>query len=231
MQEENNSCSIDSTSCCSINNDQIKINLQEHWEKSYEKDEVQLGWYQDSAKESLELITKTGISKNKKIIDIGSGSSVLIDDLIDDGYSNIIAADISQKAMDNTKNRLSETDLQKVTWIVDDLTEPTELQNLTDISIWHDRAVFHFLTEEKDRETYFELLNGAVKKGGYVIIATFNLTGANKCSRLPVQRYDEKGIAEFLGAQFNLINFFDFDYTIPNGDVRPYVYTLFRKEG
>ncbi len=177
----------------------------------------------------MELIAKTGVSKNEKIIDIGSGSSVLIDDLIDDGYSNIIATDISQKAMNNTKNRLSETDLQKVTWIVDDLTQPAELQNFTDISIWHDRAVFHFLTEEKDRETYFKLLNGAVKEGGYVIIATFNLTGANKCSGLPVQRYDEKGIAEFLGDNYELVDFFDFDYIMPNGDNRPYVYTLFRR--
>ena len=91
-------------------------------------------------------------------------------------------------------------------------------------------AVFHFLTKEEDRNTYFDLLNKSVKTGKYVIIATFNLNGAKKCSGLDVKRYDEKGIAAFLGENFQLIDFFDFDYTMPSGNVRPYVYTLFRKK-
>ncbi|MBL1280128.1 MAG: methyltransferase domain-containing protein [Fluviicola sp.] len=226
---EKNSCSNELDNCNSAK-ETTEINLQNHWEKSYEKDTTQLGWYQESAKESMGLIAKATISKDEKIIDIGSGSSILIDDLLDVGYSNIIASDISASALQNTKNRLSEEELTRVSWMTDDLTEPTELKSLSNIAIWHDRAVFHFLTKEKDRQTYFNLLDNAVASGKYVIIATFNLTGAERCSGLPVQQYDEKGIAKFLGENYQLIEFFDFDYTMPNGGVRPYVYTLFRKK-
>tara|TARA_R110002072_G_scaffold16048_1_gene63427 strand:+ start:12657 stop:13289 length:633 start_codon:yes stop_codon:yes gene_type:complete len=206
-----------------------KKSLKNHWESSYENEESKLGWYQKSAKESLDLISKSGVSKNDKIVDIGSGSSILIDELIHNGYTNIIATDISEKALENTKNRLSDNELKHVSWIIDDLTNPTKLKMLADIAVWHDRAVFHFLTEGEDQQTYFNLLNNAVKSGGHVIIATFNLNGAEKCSRLPVKRYDADGIAKFLGDNYQLIDFFDFDYTNPNGDNRPYVFTLFQK--
>lgn len=228
MSEKENNCSNSASKCSSDRSNDLS--LKEHWENSYEKaDHSKLGWYQESATESLALIKSTGISKDEKIIDIGSGASVLIDDLLISDYTNIVATDISEKALESTKKRLAKSDLEKVSWIVDDLTKPSKLKDIKEVSVWHDRAVFHFLTEEEDRNTYFDLLNKAVKPGKYVIIATFNLNGAEKCSGLNVKRYDEKGIATFLGENFQLIDFFDFDYTMPSGNVRPYVYTLFRK--
>lgn len=228
MSEKENNCSNSTSKCSSDRSNDLS--LKEHWENSYEKtDHSKLGWYQESAAESLALIKSTGISKDEKIIDIGSGASVLIDDLLISDYTNIIATDISEKALESTKKRLAKSDLEKVSWIIDDLTKPSKLKDIKEISVWHDRAVFHFLTKEEDRNTYFDLLNKSVKTGKYVIIATFNLNGAKKCSGLDVKRYDEKGIAAFLGENFQLIDFFDFDYTMPSGNVRPYVYTLFRK--
>ena len=175
------------------------------------------------------MINKTQINKSELIVDIGSGSSILIDNLLENNFTNIIATDISEIALQITKSRLAKSNLDNVKFIVDDLTKPQRLNEIQNISLWHDRAVFHFLTNESDRKTYFELLNKSVKEGKYVIIATFNLNGADKCSGLPIEKYDAKKIADFLGKSFSLVEYFDFDYVMPSGSIRPYVYTLFKK--
>lgn len=206
-------------------------NFKVHWEKAYTgTDGTKLGWYQDEAKPSMRLIAKTNAAKDTLIADIGSGSSILIDNLIESGYSNLLATDISQNALEITKSRIKSEDLSKIQWVVDDLTSPIALNKIDAVSVWHDRAVFHFLTKEEDQKTYLALLKSSVKRGGHVIIATFNLLGAERCSGLPVERYDEAKLGAFMGEGFDLLESFNYDYTMPSGAMRPYVYTLFQKQ-
>jgi SAM-dependent methyltransferase len=201
-----------------------------HWNDWYNSRNVdKLGWYQKELGPSRELLVSIRIDKKSAIIDVGTGaSSAFVSYLLEKGYENIFAADLSKAAINKQKDRLGDL-AGKVKWIVDDITAPQELDKLTDIDLWHDRAMLHFLTEDKDSAIYLDTLKNAVKPGGYVIIATFSLDGVDKCSMLPVKRYDEAMITEFLGEEFELKNSMDYLYVMPSGNTRPYVYTLFRR--
>jgi hypothetical protein len=142
-------------------------------------------------------------------------------------YENIIATDISNTALNILKNRL--TSNQKIQTIVDDLTHPIELKTMPPVDLWHDRAVLHFFITEEDQNTYFELLKSKIKPNGHVILAAFNLDGATKCSGLPIKQYDANSLTEKLGNNFSLIDHFNYTYTMPNGNTREYIYTLFKK--
>jgi len=204
--------------------------LKNHWEKVYaNSEETKLGWYQKNANPSLQLISQSDISKNELILDIGSGASILIDELVSLQYRNIIATDISEKALEITKNRLSKKQLEKINWIIDDLTNPTELVKIREVALWHDRAVLHFLTSEKGRNSYLNLLNTCLKRGKYVIIAAFNFDSVDKCSGLFVEKYDKEKLQVFLGQNYNLLDHFNYDYVMPSGAIRHYIYTLFQK--
>lgn len=204
---------------------------KEHWNEIYawlETDE--LSWYEEFPESSLRLLSKCSINKDEPILDVGAGASTFIDHLINKGFTNIIATDISEKALDKLKRRLENSKGEKaVRWIIDDITNPIHIQKLGDIAIWHDRAMLHFLLEEKDQNRYLSLLKKIIKKNGYVIIATFSLKGAKKCSGLDVKNYDQNMLAKFLGEDFRLIEYFDYIYHMPSGAARPYIYTLFQK--
>lgn len=205
------------------------MDLKLHWNKTYERAEIEkLGWYEETPEPSLRLIDKCNLDKNALILNVGAGATRLVDELLDEGYENIIVNDLSATALDKLKLRLSERE-NKIHWVVDDLTQPTVLCNLEPIDLWHDRAVLHFFYSEKEQDTYFNLLRKLVKKKGFVIIATFNLEGATKCSGLPVFRYDKKMLQEKLGGDFELIEAFDYCYTMPKGETRKYIYTLFKR--
>lgn len=214
-------------SCCSGDNNS-ENNLKTHWDKAYKKETEKLGWYEESPEPSLQLISKCGLSKDSKILNVGVGASTLIDELLLLGYKNLIANDISSNAIEKLKIRLGDKS-NKVMWIVDDLTNPKELNHIDQIDLWHDRAVLHFFNDPYEQECYFNLVNRLVKKNGYVIIAAFNLNGATKCSGLPVFRYNQTMIHSGLGKDFKLIDSFDYTYTNPFGDTREYVYTLFKR--
>jgi len=223
------SCEIDNRSCCTPI-DRTTNPSKDHWEKVYSNsDEKKLGWYQKNANPSLELINQSNISKNELILDIGSGASVLIDQLLHLEYQNIIATDISETALNITKKRLDQKQATKIDWIVDDITNPDGLHKIKKVSLWHDRAVFHFLKTKKDRDTYLDLLKASVMLKKHVIIASFNFDSADTCSGLPIEKYDEKKLQDFLGENFKLVNHFNYDYTMPSGAIRPYIYTLFQK--
>jgi len=208
----------------------MRKSSEKHWNKVYRKNAVDgLGWYEESPAMSLKLITRSNIARNDSILDIGCGASTLIDHLLDAGYSNITATDISRAAIKKLKERLGESDASRVSWIVDNVANPTILRELKDIAFWHDRAVLHFLTAEQDRREYLSTLRQVVKTGGFVMIAAFSLAGAKKCSGLRIRNYDEKMLAEFLGSDFKLLEHFDYLYIMPSGDERPYVYTLFQR--
>jgi cyclopropane fatty-acyl-phospholipid synthase-like methyltransferase len=204
-------------------------NNRTHWNSVYVKSPIEkLGWYEEDPEPSLRLIEKCNLNMNDIILNVGTGTSTLIDELLKKGYENIIANDLSSQALETLKSRLGKKN-NEVRWIVDDLTQPNELAKLEPIDLWHDRAVLHFFTNEKDRKIYFALLNKLVKANGYVIIAAFNLQGAEKCSGLPVFRYNANMLLNALGSSFEMIESFNYTYTMPSGDTREYIYTLFRK--
>lgn len=205
--------------------------MKEHWNKIYSSRDVdKLSWYEEIPEPSLRLLSKCHINKDEFILDVGAGASTLIDYLLNQGFNNIIATDISEIALNKLKERLGTEKASKVKWIVDDITQPIYIQNLRDISIWHDRAVLHFLLKENQQQVYLSTLRKVIKKGGYVIIAAFSLEGAKKCSGLDVKNYDQNMLAKFLGEDFRLLEYFDYIYHIPSGEARPYIYTLFQKK-
>jgi len=204
--------------------------LKEHWNRKYANDPItSLGWYESRSFPSIQLIEKCAVSKDSPIADIGSGTSILISNLLELGYDNLYAIDISEVALEKAKTLLHKEQAAQVKWLVDDITNPTAALRLQNIAIWHDRAVFHFLTKEQHRRTYHSLLQKVVMPGGFVIMATFALDGAEKCSGLPVQRYSVDGLCEFFGDGFRLAESLDYTYRMPSGDVRPYVYARFQK--
>ncbi len=210
--------------------DKKHINYKEHWNKVYSSNDMtNLGWYEEIPKPSIDFIAECGLDKNAVILDVGSGATTLIDNLIQQGYKNIIATDISTIALEKSKTRISKENSSFVKWNVDDITNTQNLDNTLKVDLWHDRTVLHFLTEEKQQAGYLSTLKRVVKKGGYVIIAVFSLEGAKKCSGLDVVNYDHKMISEFLGNDFELIKYLDHLYINPSGGERPYVYTLFRR--
>ena len=208
----------------------MNVSMKEHWNEIYEALDVdELTWYEEIPESSIKLLAKCHINKDEPVLDVGAGASTFIDHLIDKGFKKIIAADISEIALDRLKERLGEK-ASLVRWIVDDITQPVHIQNLKDIAVWHDRAVLHFLLEENQRHTYLSTLKKVIKKGGYVIIAAFSLKGAKKCSGLDVKNYDQNMLAKFLGEDFTLLEYFDYTYYMPSGEPRPYIYALFQNQ-
>jgi ubiquinone/menaquinone biosynthesis C-methylase UbiE len=205
--------------------------MKEHWNKVYSTRDVdKLGWYEEIPEPSIRLLSRCHINKDAFVLDVGAGASTFIDYLINQGFSNIIATDISEIALNKLKERLGKEQASKVRWIVDDITQPIQIQNLRDVSVWHDRAVLHFLLKENQQQEYLSTLKKVIKKGGYVIIAAFSLEGAKKCSGLDVKNYDQNMLVKFLGEDFTLLEYFDYTYYMPSGEPRPYIYTLFQKK-
>jgi len=207
--------------------------MKDHWESVYHNSPVdRLGWYESRSGPSLKLIELCKLNKDAAIINVGAGATTLVDELIALGYRNIFVNDISSKALEELQLRLGSEQSSLVRWIVDDLTDPNELQSLEKFDLWHDRAVLHFFQDAVSQDAYFNLLRKLVSPGGHVIIAAFNLKGAPKCSGLPVFRYDASMLQEKLGEEFQLKEAFDYAYTQPSGGTREYVYTFFqRKQG
>lgn len=205
------------------------VNLKKHWDSAYTKNDTsELGWYESSAQKTIHLINKTGVSKQASILNVGVGSSVIIDELLEQGYTNLVANDLSEEALTKVKSRVS-TKANEVVFVADDLLSPTKLNKLKDIEIWNDRAVLHFFLKEEEQTAYFNLLKSVVKHNGFVIIAVFSLDGAKKCCGLPLQLYDEKMLQEKLGKDFKLIDNFKHTFVNPKGGERPYIYTLFQR--
>lgn len=204
--------------------------MKTHWEQVYRsRPPEQLGWYEAIPEKSLALIERCVLSADDCILDVGGGASTLVDCLLDRGFRNIVVADLSEEALACAQRRLGETRARGVRWIVDDVTAPQALTEFSDVRLWHDRAVLHFLTEPHQRKAYKDLLARLVAVQGYVIIAAFSLNGAPKCSGLPVFRYSAEMLEEYLGEPFRLLEAFEHVYHQPSGAPRPFVYTLFQR--
>jgi len=207
------------------------IDYEEHWNKIYSQCEINnLGWYEESPEPSLKLIEKCNLNKDAVILDVGSGTTTLIEKLLWDSYTNIVATDISEVALIKARENLHTEEAELVEWIVDDITNPKYLTEIEPVDLWHDRTVLHFLTEEDQRNGYLSTLKRLVKVGGYVIIAVFSLEGAKKCSGLDVENYDHMMISQLVGNEFELQEHFHHIYTHPSGSEKQYVYTLFNRK-
>jgi SAM-dependent methyltransferase len=207
------------------------INYNEHWDNVYQtKDDDQLGWFEKDPEPTLKLINKCNLNPNASILNVGAGTTRLIDALIERGFTNIIANDLSTAALQKLEQRILKNYDFKLKCIVDDLTNPKDLIRLQNIDLWIDRAVLHFFLLEEDQKTYFNVIKKVVRKGGYVLIAVFSLEGAEKCSGLPLQRYNVDMLQNNLGSDFTLIEAFDHIYINPSGSERPYIYTLFQRQ-
>lgn len=177
------------------------MNCREHWNQVYRTKGPQgVSWYQRCPDVSLALIAASGVSKDAGIIDVGGGASVLVDFLLGAGYSRLAVLDVSDVALANSRSRLGAR-AEAVKWFEADVTS---FQPPYRFGLWHDRAVFHFLTTDDDRRRYVTTLQQTLQSGGTAIIATFALDGPPKCSGLDVVRYDERSILVELGEGFHL---------------------------
>ncbi|MDT8375113.1 MAG: class I SAM-dependent methyltransferase [Mariprofundaceae bacterium] len=200
---------------------------KEHWEKMYsKKSPLQVSWYQAEPKISLQLIEAIGYRKDAAIIDVGGGASVLVDRLLEHGYSNVSVLDLSGRALAHAKNRLGKKSAA-VNWLESDATDFTP-PGMYDI--WHDRAVFHFLTDSGDREKYINTLTKSLRKGGHLIIATFATGGPTKCSGLDIVQYDADKIATELGIAFALQSELFEMHITPSGGEQKFEYFHFIKQ-
>ncbi len=199
---------------------------REHWEKVYsERQADEVSWYQRHPEFSLELIRATGISLDAALIDVGGGASRLIDSLLEKGYSDLSVLDIAAAALQQTQQRLGPIS-QRVTWLEGDVTR---FRATRPYALWHDRAVFHFLTAAEERQRYLEVLKAALPPGGHLIMATFAPDGPTHCSNLPVERYDAPRIEATLGSDFTLQEWRSEAHTTPRDTVQHFLYFRFRR--
>lgn len=198
-----------------------------HWENVYStKPHGQVSWFREHLDNSLRMIVQTGVEKDAAIIDVGGGNSTLVDDLLDAGFIDVAVLDISSTAIEVSKARLGERN-NLVNWIEADITNVELAKDHYDV--WHDRAVFHFLTASEDRRRYVDLVNRSVKPGGHVIIASFGLAGPMKCSGLDVMRYSPATMHDEFGDEFELISSLDESHRTPFGTTQEFVYCYCRK--
>lgn len=197
-----------------------------HWEKIYQtKQPTEVSWYQDEPKTSLELIEQLHLKKSALIMDNGGGDSHLVDYLLRQGYENITVQDISEFALDRVRKRLGK-DADKVRWLVADEAH-CDLDQQFDV--WHDRAAFHFLTDEKEIKNYKRTIRNCIKPGGYLIIATFSEHGPKKCSGLDITQYSEQSLAHLLIDFFEKDKCFTIDHVTPSHTLQNFVFCVFRR--
>jgi SAM-dependent methyltransferase len=197
-----------------------------HWQNVYtSKGEHEVSWFEENPAVSLELIGRAGANPNSAIIDIGGGASRLVDALLKRGFCAITVLDLSEAALATARARLDQR-ADRVQWVAGDVTtwEPPQ-----SFDIWHDRAAFHFLTEASDRAAYLSALRNALKPGGHAIIATFALDGPERCSGLPVTRYDSESLAQTLGEGFALVETQNHRHTTPWHSEQRFQFSLFRR--
>ncbi len=199
---------------------------QRHWESVYAgKAEDEVPWFQDSPEVSLALLAAAGVGRSARLIDVGGGASRLADALLDAGFKDITVLDIAEPGLAKTKARLGRR-ADEIAWVVADITT---WRPEGKFDLWHDRAVFHFLTEADDRRAYVETLRRVLAPGGHVILAAFGPDGPPTCSGLPVVRFDAAAISKELGGDFALEEERGEAHVTPGGVAQAYRYFRFTR--
>ncbi len=202
------------------------FNAQEHWNKIYSTKKInELSWYEKTPIVSLEYIKKLNLPKHANIIDIGAGDSYLVDHLINLGYTNITILDISEKAIERAQKRLGDLSNQ-IEWIVGDASN---FKSNKTYDLWHDRAAFHFLTQQHNINNYIDLSRQKINSNGYLIIGTFSKKGPEKCSGIPIQQYSKEELSQKFSKHFKTISCFNYNHTTPFDKVQNFSFCCFKK--
>ncbi len=200
---------------------------KKHWENIYNTKQVdEVSWYQPTPQTSLDYITSNATSLTAKIIDVGGGDSFLVDHLLDLGYTDITVVDISAKAIERAKARLNEK-ASKVKWIVADAADFTPNEQY---DIWHDRAAFHFLTDENDIVNYRNTAANAINKNGSMIIGTFSIDGPFKCSGIEIKQYSEESLTSCFEENFSLTEAVNYNHPTPFNTTQNFVFCSFKRK-
>ena len=199
---------------------------KDHWEKIYSTKEIDgVSWYQETPTTSLNIIDSLKLNLNTSIIDIGAGKSFLADNLLDLGYNDITILDISRNALNEVTRRVGKKN-HKIKCIESNVIDLSSGQKY---DVWHDRAVFHFITNNQEREKYLDILNSSLNKDGCLIIGTFSEDGPLKCSGLEVQRYSVKDLRELLKPNFKFIDGFKEIHDTPFNTSQSFTFCTFKK--
>lgn len=202
------------------------LDRKQHWDNVYAtKRETDVSWFEAEASVSLTLIKSFSKTARDAVIDIGGGASRLAGGLLDAGYLDITVLDLSQEALDASKRRLGPRS-NDITWVLADVTN---WQPLRGYRIWHDRAAFHFLTAAADQAAYVACLKKALDPGGHAIIGTFALNGPERCSGLPVMRYDPESLGQTLGDRFALVDARALSHRTPAGQIQEFQFSVFKR--
>ena len=203
------------------------IDRKAHWNKIYKtKNTEQVSWYQAVPVTSLNFVKQYNLPMSARIIDIGGGDSFFVDHLLDLGYRDITVLDISENAIGKAKQRLGEQ-ANKVQWIIADAVEFNPLEKY---DVWHDRAAFHFLTDDKDIEKYIEIVSSNIFPAGYLVIGTFSDKGPEKCSGLNIKHYSEGTMTELLKGHFEKRECTQIDHQTPSGSIQHFIFCSFRRK-
>ncbi len=187
-----------------------------------------MSWHLPHLRLSLELIRRSGVTRQDAVIDVGGGESTLVDDLLDSGFKDITVLDISANALECAQRRLADR-ASEVTWIAGDIVGAS--LPAARYRLWHDRAVFHFLTDPEDRRAYTQKIRHSLQPGGFAVISTFSVDGPPKCSGLQVQRYSAETLLGELGTGFKLFDAIPESHRTPSGATQAFIYCLFGLEG
>lgn len=198
-----------------------------HWETVYQtKDTTKVGWFQPLPQVSTAFISEVNLPKNASIIDVGAGDGLLVDWLLENDFGQITVLDISASALEKAKKHLGKS-ASSVHWEVVDVID---FEPERKFDFWHDRAVFHFLTEPNDQQTYRSLVERSIVSGGCLLLMTFSRSGPSTCSGLPVQQYDEADLKSMFIQEFDCIKNLNYDHITPSGSPQNYTVALFRRK-
>jgi len=199
-----------------------------HWNTIFSNTEdSKLGWYEKDGFQTLKLLNQIPDWEKSTIFIPGAGTSILIEKLLSIG-ANLVLNDISIEALNRVKSRLNK-EYREIDWFCQDIAKPIP-DTIPNVDIWIDRAVLHFLIDEDDIKEYFKNVESILKAGGHAIFAEFSKKGATKCAGLTIHRYSIEELSERLGESFTPISHFDYTFINPNGDPRPYIYALYKRE-
>ncbi|CAD7811074.1 hypothetical protein CHRY9390_02296 [Chryseobacterium aquaeductus] len=204
-----------------------EFNRKKHWENIYQTKSLnEVSWYQPKPETSLDFVEKFNLPKTAKIIDVGGGDSFFVDYLLELGFLNLTVLDISEAAIDRVKNRLGEK-ATMVKWIVEDISK---FQPADKYDFWHDRAAFHFLTNQEDIEKYVKIVSKNIENNGFLVVGTFSLNGPEKCSGIKIRQYSELTLTNVFEPNFVKIGCFTIDHRTPFDTTQNFVFCSFRKK-